>query len=71
MKRITIAALAFTGVVLLNSCSTTKVTTTETETTVTTDVKPTSMKEEGLNLSYIDTTVRPQDDSLIMSTETG
>lgn len=62
MKRITIAALAFTGVVLLNSCSTTKVTTTETETTVTTDVKPTSMKEEGLNLSYIDTTVRPQDD---------
>ena len=62
MKRITIAALAFTGGVLLNSCSTTKVTTTETETTVTTDVKPTSMKEEGLNLSYIDTTVRPQDD---------
>ena len=62
MKRITIAALAFTGVVLLNSCSTTKVTTTETETTVTTDVKPTSMKEEGLNLSYMDTTVRPQDD---------
>ena len=62
MKRITIAALAFTGVVLLNSCSTTKVTTTETETTVTTDVKPTSMKEEGLNLFYMDTTVRPQDD---------
>lgn len=62
MKRITIAVLAFTGVVLLNSCSTTKVTTTETETTVTTDVKPTSMKEEGLNLFYMDTTVRPQDD---------
>lgn len=62
MKRITIAALAFTGVVLLNSCSTTKVTTSETETTVTTDVKPTSMKEEGLNLFYMDTTVRPQDD---------
>lgn len=62
MKRITIAALAFTGVVLLNSCSTTKVTTTETETTVTTDVKPISMKEEGLNLFYMDTTVRPQDD---------
>lgn len=62
MKRITIAALAFTGVVLLNSCSTTKVAATETETIVTTEVKPTSTKDEGLNLSYMDTTVRPQDD---------
>lgn len=65
MKRITITALAFTGVVFLNSCSTAKVATTEstetTETTEVTEAKP-AANDEGINLSYMDTSVRPQDD---------
>lgn len=62
MKRITITALAFTGVVFLNSCSTAKVATTETtETTEVTEAKPVA-NDEGINLSYMDTSVRPQDD---------
>ncbi|KEY18899.1 M13 family metallopeptidase [Kaistella antarctica] len=60
MKRITITVLAFTGVVFLNSCSTTKVATTEP--TETTEVKPAKMKDEGINLAYMDTDIRPQDD---------
>lgn len=58
MKKITIAMLAFSGIVFLNSCSTTK-TVTQTETTT---VENTEMKEAGLNLSYMDSSVRPQDD---------
>ncbi|MDN3606461.1 M13 family metallopeptidase [Kaistella yonginensis] len=60
MKRITIAALAFAGVVLLNSCSTTTAATAPTEETPA--VNPASTKDEGLNLSFMDTSVRPQDD---------
>ena len=60
MKKITITILAFSGIVFLNSCSTTKTATqTEPETTV---VENTEMKEVGLNLSHMDTAVRPQDD---------
>jgi putative endopeptidase len=63
MKRITITALAFTGVVFLNSCTTTKVASTETSTTnEMTETKPVAAKDEGINLSYMDTSVRPQDD---------
>ena len=58
MKKITIAMLALSGIVFLNSCSTTK-TVTQTETTT---VENTEMKEAGLNLSYMDSSVRPQDD---------
>lgn len=63
MKRITITVLAFTGVVFLNSCSTAKVATTETtETTEMTEVKPAVINDEGINLSYMDSSIRPQDD---------
>ena len=60
MKKITVTILAFSGIVFLNSCSSTKtVTQTEPETTV---VENTEIKEVGLNLSYMDSSVRPQDD---------
>ena len=63
MKRITITVLAFTGVVFLNSCSTAKVATTETtETTEMTELKPAVTNDEGINLSYMDSSIRPQDD---------
>ena len=59
MKKITIAILAFSGVVFLNSCSTTK---TATATTEQMPVETKSIPEAGLNLSYMDSSVRPQDD---------
>ncbi|QDP85997.1 M13 family metallopeptidase [Chryseobacterium sp. SNU WT5] len=60
MKRITIATLAFSGIVFLNSCSTSKVTSVEKEETTT--VEQTAKTDDGINLSYMDTSVRPQDD---------
>ena len=63
MKKITVTILAFSGIVFLNSCSSTKtVTQTEPETTVVENTENTEMKEVGLNLSYMDNSVRPQDD---------
>ena len=64
MKRITISALAFSGIVFLNSCGTTKSAETNTEQAQTEQavVKADPVKEEGLNLSYMDTSVRAQDD---------
>ena len=64
MKRITISALAFSGIVFLNSCGTTKSAETGTDNTQTeqTPVKAEPVKEEGINLSYMDTSVRAQDD---------
>ncbi|MCU7613171.1 M13 family metallopeptidase [Chryseobacterium sp. GMJ5] len=65
MKKINIAILAFSGIVFLNSCGTAKTVNTspekETAVMVEEPVKQ-EMKEEGINLSYIDKTVRPQDD---------
>lgn len=61
MKKISISILAFSGVVFLNSCTankTSQVATTESAT----QSAPETIKEEGLNLSYMDTSVRPQDD---------
>lgn len=61
MKRISISILAFSGIIFLNSCTSKKVVTTEvTETEVVDETKDT--KDEGLNISYMDTSVRPQDD---------
>lgn len=61
MKKISIGLLALSGVVFLNSCTTAK--TAETPASETTAaVKSEPVKEEGLNLSYMDTSVRPQDD---------
>ncbi|MBU4538474.1 MAG: M13 family metallopeptidase [Weeksellaceae bacterium] len=62
MKKISISILAFSGVVFLNSCTATKVSETKTEETKTEQAAAATVKEEGLNLSYMDTTVRPQDD---------
>lgn len=59
MKRITIATLALSGIVFLNSCSTATKATAE-PTDVTAGNK--QIAEEGLNLSYMDSSVRPQDD---------
>ncbi|ASK32263.1 endothelin-converting protein [Chryseobacterium sp. T16E-39] len=65
MKKLNIGILAFSGIVFLNSCGTTKTAekTTKTETTVAA-VQPVKeeMKEEGINLSYMDKSIRPQDD---------
>lgn len=64
MKKINIAVLAFSGLVFLNSCGTKKV-------VVVTEERPVSametavkeeIKEEGINLAYMDKSVRPQDD---------
>lgn len=60
MKKITIAVLAFSGSVFLNSCATTTSATQETEQTPV-ETKA-AIAEEGLNLSYMDSIVRPQDD---------
>ena len=63
MKRITISALAFSGIVFLNSCGTTKSADSTTEQPKEQAVvKAEPIKEEGLNLSYMDTSVRAQDD---------
>jgi len=66
MKKLNIGILAFSGLVFLNSCGTTKTADTkkpETMKEVTVEpVKKVEVKEEGLNLSYMDKTVRPQDD---------
>ena len=59
MKKISITVLAFSGIVFLNSCATTKTVAPETEQA---PVENKVVAEEGLNLSYMDTTVRPQDD---------
>ena len=59
MKKISITVLAFSGLVFLNSCTTTKTAEAETAPAA---VEITPIKEEGLNLSYMDSTVRPQDD---------
>lgn len=65
MKKLNIGILAFSGLVFLNSCGTTKTVDTakKTEPTIAVDpVKKEEVKEEGINLSYMDKTVRPQDD---------
>lgn len=59
MKKITISLLALSGIVFLNSCTTAK--TAETKTEQNTPSNPTA-KDEGINLSYMDTSVRPQND---------
>ncbi|MBP2615766.1 M13 family metallopeptidase [Chryseobacterium jejuense] len=65
MKKLNIGILAFSGIVLLNSCGAAKTAGTETKTEATAKVATPAkeeVKEEGINLSYMDTGVRPQDD---------
>ena len=59
MKKLTISVLAFSGIILLNSCGTAKTAETNTEQTT---VKPAKDVDYGINLSYMDNTIRPQDD---------
>lgn len=60
MKRISICMMTIAATFYLESCSPSqKTVTNETKTEVET---PKTIKEEGLNLSYMDKTVRPQDD---------
>ncbi|WP_312078880.1 M13 family metallopeptidase [Chryseobacterium sp.] len=64
MKKINIAVLAFSGLVYLNSCGTKKVALVKEEQSAPAMevVAKEEIKEEGLNLSYMDETIRPQDD---------
>jgi len=65
MKKLNIGILAFSGLVFLNSCGTTKNADAaqKTEKTVAAEpVKKEDVKEEGINISYMDKSVRPQDD---------
>jgi len=59
MKKLTISVLAFSGIILLNSCGTAKTGETNTEQT---PVKPAKDVDYGINLSYMDNNIRPQDD---------
>src|SRR5690606_30465664 len=59
-KKISIGLLALFGVVFLNSCTATKTAEAPAAGTVA-PAQPASGNEEGLNLSYMNTTVRPQD----------
>jgi len=66
MKKLNIAILAFSGLVFLNSCGTAKTADAQKPETVkeiaAEPVKKEEIKEEGINLSYMDKSVRPQDD---------
>lgn len=62
MKKINISILAFAGILALNSCGTAqKVTSTQGNSTKTTQMS-TEIPENGLDLSAMDKSVRPQDD---------
>lgn len=58
MKKITISLLALYGIVMLNSCAV-KTPTAEVKVE---ETQPKAVEENGLNLDYMDTSVRPQDD---------
>ena len=61
MKKITISILAFSGIVFLNSCTSTKPVE-ESQPHITEEMKPPTLEENGLELNQMDKTVRPQDD---------
>ncbi|HBR11883.1 MAG TPA: M13 family peptidase [Chryseobacterium sp.] len=60
MKKISIYVMSIAATFYLESCSTAQKT--SSEPTKTTAESPKEVKEEGLNLSYMDNSVRPQDD---------
>lgn len=66
MKKLTIGILAFSGLVFLNSCGTAKNTASQeikpAQEVAVAEPKTEEVKEEGINLSYMDKSVRPQDD---------
>lgn len=63
MKKISISLLAFSGLVFLNSCHTkNQAQTTVNHREITSEPISKEVSEKGLNLEYMDTSVRPQDD---------
>ena len=61
MKKLSVSSLAFIGIISLSSCESQKVVTKETQTVETTSTE-TAAVDKGLELKYMDTSVRPQDD---------
>lgn len=59
MKKITIGLLALSGTVFLNSCA---VKTADTSAPAVVETAPAAVAENGINLDYMDKSVRPQDD---------
>lgn len=62
MKKISIAVLAFSGMLILDSCGTQKQATTETTPTPIEELKPAELPENGIAIELMDKSVRPQDD---------
>mgnify|MGYP000970318352 FL=1 len=62
MKKISIAVLAFSGMLILDSCGTQKQATTETTPTPIEELKPAKLPENGIAIELMDKSVRPQDD---------
>ena len=60
MKKISIYVMTIAATFFLESCTTSQKTSAEQPTTET--EAPKTIKEEGLNISYMDKSVRPQDD---------
>ncbi|WDT66923.1 M13 family metallopeptidase [Cloacibacterium sp. TD35] len=62
MKKISIAVLAFSGMLILDSCGTQKQATTETTPIPIEELKPAELPENGIAIELMDKSVRPQDD---------
>ena len=64
MKKISIAVLAFSGMLILDSCGTQKQATTEPTPAPIEELKPAELPENGIAIELMDKSVRPQDDFL-------
>lgn len=62
MKKISIAVLAFSGMLILDSCGTQKQATTEPTPSPIEELKPAELPENGIAIELMDKSVRPQDD---------
>ncbi|HCO19800.1 MAG: M13 family metallopeptidase [Cloacibacterium normanense] len=62
MKKISIAVLAFSGMLILDSCGTQKQATTEPTPAPIEELKPAELPENGIAIELMDKSVRPQDD---------
>ncbi|MFN4075136.1 MAG: M13 family metallopeptidase [Cloacibacterium sp.] len=62
MKKISIAVLAFSGMLILDSCGTQKQATTEPTPSPIEELKPEELPENGIAIELMDKSVRPQDD---------
>ena len=62
MKKISIAVLAFSGMLILDSCGTQKQANTEPTPAPIEELKPAELPENGIAIELMDKSVRPQDD---------